>query len=64
MDHKELDAWKESITLVKEIYSVTAGFPECEKFGLMSQMRRCSVSIFSKITRRINTCRIGFMKNY
>ncbi len=35
--------------LVKEIYSVTAGFPECEKFGLVSQMRRASVSIPSNI---------------
>ncbi len=37
------------MTLVKEIYKCSKDFPEEEKFGLTSQMRRCSVSIPSNI---------------
>ena len=37
------------MALVKNIYSITASFPEGEKFGLTSQMRRSSVSIPSNI---------------
>ena len=35
--------------LVKDIYSITSNFPEVEKFGLVSQMRRSAVSIPSNI---------------
>lgn len=49
MDHKELDVWKKSIDLVELIYSLTSSFPESERFGLTSQMRRAAVSISSNI---------------
>jgi four helix bundle protein len=35
--------------LVSEIYRVTERFPDSEKFGLVSQMRRSAVSIPSNI---------------
>ena len=35
--------------LVEELYRVTAGFPDCERYGLMSQIRRSAVSIPSNI---------------
>ena len=47
--HKNLLAWKESIVLVKDIYLITAKFPDTEKFGLISQLRRASVSISANI---------------
>jgi four helix bundle protein len=31
------------------IYDITSNFPENERFGLVSQMRRCAVSITSNI---------------
>lgn len=37
------------MSLVKEIYALTSAFPENEKFGLTSQMRRASISIPSNI---------------
>ena len=37
--HKDLDVWKLSIQLVKDIYKLTSGFPSEEKFGLISQIR-------------------------
>lgn len=46
---RELKIWKESISVVKEIYLLTATLPDEEKFGLKSQMNRCSVSIPSNI---------------
>lgn len=49
MDYKELDAWKESMKLVKLVYEVTQNFPDEEKYGLVSQLRRASVSIPSNI---------------
>lgn len=47
--YKDLLVWQKAITLVKEIYLLTNTLPEEEKFGLISQMRRCSVSIPSNI---------------
>ena len=35
--------------LSKVIYKTTKNFPEDERFGLISQMRRCSISISSNI---------------
>ena len=47
--HHRLDVWKRSLELVTKIYKVTALFPDEEKFGLVSQMRRAAVSIPSNI---------------
>lgn len=49
MDHKELDVWKKSMDLVVTVYQITQLFPDSEKFGLTSQMRRAAVSIPSNI---------------
>lgn len=46
---KELEFWKKSRELNKEIYLQTESFPDVEKFGLISQIRRCSVSISANI---------------
>jgi len=47
--HHELDVWQAAVVLVKEVYRVTATFPNDERFGLTSQMRRAAVSIPSNI---------------
>lgn len=46
---KELKVWKEGMELARKIYKVTKLFPNEEKFGMTSQLRRCSVSIPSNI---------------
>ena len=48
--HKDLDVWKKSINLVTTIYSLTANFPTHERYGLVSQIRRASVSIPANIS--------------
>ena len=49
MNHKDLNVWKESMKLVKEVYVTLKRFPSDELFGLCSQMKRSSVSIPSNI---------------
>lgn len=46
---KKLKIWTESISLVRDSYKLTRTFPDFEKFGLVSQMNRCAVSIPSNI---------------
>ena len=52
----DLVAWQEGHKLVLLVYKETENFPEKEKFGLVSQMRRCVVSITSNISE-------GFSRN-
>ena len=47
--HKDLIVWNKSMELVIETYKLSAEFPEEEKFGLISQMRRAAVSVPSNI---------------
>lgn len=46
---EKLEVWEESIKIAVDIYNYTKQFPDDEKFGLVSQMRRSSVSISSNI---------------
>src|SRR4030043_701474 len=48
--HKKLEVWKKAIEFVTKIYKVTESFPDNEKFGLISQIRRSAVSIPSNIS--------------
>jgi len=47
--HYKLDAWKQSIELVEEIYAITTLFPKSEMYGLTSQLRRAAVSVPSNL---------------
>lgn len=44
-----LEIWLRSITLAKDIYTITKQFPSDERFGLIEQIRQCSVSVPSNI---------------
>lgn len=46
---RNLEIWNKGIALVKRIYVLTEMLPDKEKFGLISQMQRCAVSIPSNI---------------
>ena len=46
---EKLEVWKNVITFSKLIYEVTLNFPDTEKFGLISQIRRAIVSVSSNI---------------
>jgi four helix bundle protein len=46
---EKLDTWQEAIDFADLIYRLTRTFPDGERFGLTSQMRRATVSISSNI---------------
>ncbi len=46
---ERLDVWSRSRSLTKRIYELTQKFPEQEKFGISSQLRRAVISICSNI---------------
>ena len=48
-DYKNLDIWVKAMHLAQMIYSLTNNYPDEEKYGLVSQMRRCAISIPSNI---------------
>lgn len=41
--------WQKSIELAKKVYIICAELPKDEKFGLISQIKRCVISIPSNI---------------
>jgi len=47
--HKNLKIWQDSVSFSIDIYKITKSFPDEEKFGLISQLRRASISIPSNI---------------
>jgi four helix bundle protein len=47
--YKDLKVWQKAIELSIDIYQITEKFPKDERFGLVSQMNRSSVSIPSNI---------------
>jgi four helix bundle protein len=46
---RDLIAWQKAIDLAVRVYELTSHFPGDERFGLVSQLRRCAVSIPSNI---------------
>ncbi|MDX1950398.1 MAG: four helix bundle protein [Rickettsiales bacterium] len=47
---ENLEVWKYSINLIKEIYLVTKNYPKEEVYGLTAQIRRSAISIASNIS--------------
>jgi four helix bundle protein len=47
--HKNLEVYKTSLLLVKEVYKLTVSFPREEQYILVSQLRRAALSICSNI---------------
>ena len=48
-DFRDLKMWQKGHGLTIDIHRVTARFPKPEMYGLVSQMRRCAVSVGSNI---------------
>lgn len=48
---KELKVWQKAIDLAVDFYKTLAFYPNEEKYGLVSQMKPCSVSIPSNIAK-------------
>jgi four helix bundle protein len=48
-DFRKIIAWQEADNLVIEIYKISGSFPQDEKFGLISQLRRAVLSVPANI---------------
>lgn len=46
---RKLNIWVDAMVLAKEVYLITSKFPKEEKYGLVSQINRCTVSVPSNI---------------
>jgi four helix bundle protein len=46
---ERLEVWNKSRHLTKMIYKTTRDFPDSEKFGIISQLRRAVISVCSNI---------------
>jgi four helix bundle protein len=46
---RDLIVWQKSMTLVEVVYSISRAFPNDERFGLTSQLRRAAVSVPANI---------------
>lgn len=53
---EKLDVWKNAKKFALLIYEITKGFPSEQKFGIISQIRKCSLSISANIAE-------GFSRN-
>ena len=49
LEHRKLEVWQTSMDFVVKVYALFEKFPSEEKFGLVAQLRRASVSIPSNI---------------
>lgn len=47
--HEKLKVWQLSVALVSRLYTLTGKFPDAERYGLISQIRRSGVSIPANI---------------
>jgi four helix bundle protein len=56
MHWKDLEVWKSSHSLVKDINEVVSKFPRAELYGLSSQIKRASASVPTNIVE-------GFSRN-
>lgn len=48
-NYRELEIWKNGISIVEKIYAISAKLPSDERFGLRNQINRASISIPSNI---------------
>jgi four helix bundle protein len=61
---ERLEVWNKSRLLTKNIYHLTRKFPDDEKFGITSQLRRAAISVCSNIaegsSRKSNKDQVHF----
>ena len=46
---RDLIAWQKAMVFVVDVYRITSGFPDGERYGLTNQVRRAAVGIASDI---------------
>ncbi len=51
---EKLEVWKRSRVFVSDVYLISKKFPDEEKFGLTSQIRRAAVSVTANIAEGVS----------
>jgi four helix bundle protein len=46
---RDLPVWERAVDLADEVYALSRSFPQAERFGITSQLRRAAVSVSSNI---------------
>ena len=46
---EKLETWHKAVAFADGVYKITQSFPESERFGLTSQLRRAAVSVSANI---------------
>lgn len=65
--HTDLKVWQQSIDFAIAVYKQVESFPHEERYGLVSQMKRCAISIPANISegasrnRRKDFCRFLYI---
>ena len=62
--YRDLLVWRKAIALVPEVYTVSRGFPDAERFGLTAQLRRAAVSVPSNIAEGQGRRRPGEFQHF
>lgn len=61
---EELKVWQKAMEITERVYILTSSFPEEEKYGLTSQIKRSAVSIPSNIAEGAGRNTNGEFKNF
>lgn len=64
LNHKKLEVYSESRKFVKECYTLTNSFPKEETYGIISQIRRASLSVHLNISEGSSRKSIVERKRY
>jgi four helix bundle protein len=62
--HRDLLVWSLGMDLAEQVYRATGGFPDQERFGLQSQMRRAAVAIPCNIAEGHGRLTAGEMRHF
>jgi len=63
-DYHELIVWQRAIELTVCVYNLTRSYPKEELYGLVSQMRRASVSVASNIAEGRGRITLGEFRQF